>query len=583
MFNTDQKNYRTLRSIVKERTNPIVAWTGAGLSKPAGLPSWQELKDLLCTALQEKARYVPDPNDRKQIEIELRDIRIASDLWVAFWRLLERLGDTTYVSTIRAAFAQASSCEIPDNYKMLISMPISGIINLNIDRLATRAFSQQYPGKNIVEFSGKQCAEFTHLLKGGSPFIVNLHGIVEDRSSWVFNIGDLKWLYRQEGYIDFIKAVLCSKTVIYIGVNAQDIAVGGHIDSLKIKGIDFGAHFWITDRSDSNTDEWAEKNGLRLIHYKPDNDHQELREMFKDIHNFIPEDSPVGPVSPVLSTNYTKDLPLPEDLESMTDEDVRGILNAHAALILRTSEKQAYDDFERFCEKYDRYIYRSWYANTIPPYNIMLGYRLKEQIAEGAFGRVFEADDSGGQRVALKLLKYDVRHKPAMLQGFRRGVQSMRILDKHHVNGMIPYRNSSEIPAFAVMDFVDGPNLQVGVKSGFFDSWHDVLRIGRDLCAIIRSAHQLPERVLHRDIRPTNIMLRGYYTNPDDYEVVVLDFDLSWYRGASEDSVMDQSALNGFLAPEQIERTKGVSTRNATVDSFGLGMTLYFLRTHDEP
>jgi hypothetical protein len=78
-------------------------------------------------------------------------------------------------------------------------------------------------------------------------------------------------------------------------------------------------------------------------------------------------------------------------------------------------------------------------------------------------------------------------------------------------------------------------------------------------------------------------MLRGFHRNAVDYEVLVLDFDLSWHRGATELSVMAPQAVNGFLAPEQVNRDENVSTRHASVDSYGLGMTLYYLRCGQEP
>lgn len=159
----------------------------------------------------------------------------------------------------------------------------------------------------------------------------------------------------------------------------------------------------------------------------------------------------------------------------------------------------------------------------------------------------------------------------------------MRILSSHNVHGMVPYREASEIPAFVIMHFVQGPNLHQAVESQYVHEWSTVLRIAVDLANIIRRAHLLPERVLHRDIRPANIMLEGYYTEPSEWKLVVLDFDLSWHMGAKELSVIDPSTISGFLAPEQVERIPNTSTRNAAVDSFGLGMTLFYLRTGKQP
>lgn len=137
MFDTNQTNYKRLRSILKERTNPVVGWIGAGLSVPAGLPSWKDLKETLCSALDEKIGQIEPSTDKDKLAYSLKYIRSENNLWLAFQNLKESLGETSYVDTIRAAFTTSAHCEIPDNYLKLLSMPLTGIITLNIDRLAT--------------------------------------------------------------------------------------------------------------------------------------------------------------------------------------------------------------------------------------------------------------------------------------------------------------------------------------------------------------------------------------------------------------------------------------------------------------
>ena len=78
-------------------------------------------------------------------------------------------------------------------------------------------------------------------------------------------------------------------------------------------------------------------------------------------------------------------------------------------------------------------------------------------------------------------------------------------------------------------------------------------------------------------------MLKGYYTDPDNFEVVVLDFDLSWHQGAAERSVIYGATTTGYLAPEQLQNVHGVTTRHASVDSFGMGMTMFFLAAKRDP
>ena len=147
---------------------------------------------------------------------------------------------------------------------------------------------------------------------------------------------------------------------------------------------------------------------------------------------------------------------------------------------------------------------------------------------------------------------------------------------------MVAYREASEIPAFVVMDWVDGPTLSQALEARQIDDWHSILKIAIEMTSVIRRAHAIPERVLHRDLRPSNIMFDGFYSRPDDWRVVVLDFDLSWHTGAHEKSVV-YGTLTGYLAPEQMQVTPGVSTRHAAVDSFGAGMTLYYLISGTDP
>ncbi|HEO66250.1 MAG TPA: hypothetical protein ENI73_10345, partial [Spirochaetes bacterium] len=501
----------------------IVAWVGSGLSRPAGLPSWSELRDRLCDVLEGKERELDGNGEKKQIAVA-KVARQKKDLWAAFTILQRELGAATYCSTIREALVRAVKCPIPENYKLLWKLPLSGIFNLNLDRLATRAHGAVFPGRNVTEFNGKDAGQFAYILKGAAPFIVNLHGTAEDKASWVFTNDELKKLFRNQSYWKFVQACLIVKTILFIGISADDLAVRSHFEALKNEKIDFGEHYWLTDRTDKETDKWAEGAGVRIIAYHSGEDrHQEMEEFFEEIFRYTPEEQQTCPVTMSARIERPPALPDPDEIINEPEESIRRILNAHAADILEKHSEEAYGRYEEFCNKYDRAIYRAWYVTCDEPSNILLGYKLIEEIAEGAFGRVFKAKAPDGEEVAIKLLKQDIRRKPEMLQSFRRGVRSMGILSKHNVEGMILYRETSEIPTFVVMDLVDGPDLGRAVESGNLKDWTIIMRIAVDLAHIIRHAHLLPERVLHRDIRPSNIMLKNCFSDRDNFEVVVLD------------------------------------------------------------
>lgn len=216
MVNFEQPAYRNLRSIVRERTNRLVVWIGSGLSVPAGLPTWAELKQSLCTALLEKANTLDTP-ERMVTTNAVDQIRNMQDYWLAFQLLRKNLGPTTYREEIRRKFEPAETAKIPEAYGLVLGLPVSGMLTLNIDRLATRAFSIRFPGSALVEFSGKAVGNFVHVLKGSTPFLVNLHGICADESSWVFTRDELKDLLRVDSYRSFIEPVSAQEQLSSLG------------------------------------------------------------------------------------------------------------------------------------------------------------------------------------------------------------------------------------------------------------------------------------------------------------------------------------------------------------------------------
>lgn len=584
-FDKSQQSYVALRSIIAERTNGVVFWIGSGPSVEAGLPSWTGLKEELLESLEEKAQQL-NCDEGESLRRSVRLIRGEQINWRAFQLLWQKLGKATWRSRIRELLGPSASAGTPLMYEKIWSLRPHGILSLNLDRLVTRAHAQLNPGKALVtEFVGKRVAQYAHVLKNPHSFICHLHGQLDDTSSWILTSNDLTQQTRNAAYKHFIRTCLTAKTVVFIGIVADDQAVGGFVEQLSNLGIDVDSHYWITHRRDSSTDSWAEEQGIRLIRYNaPGENHSELIEMLDDLIAFVSRDSEVIlPINPVGFRQSEEEIPPKADLLRLDEEQIRHNLNSEAGRILGVSSPDSIDEYNRFSRKYAQAIYRAWYTSTECGSNKLLGHTLHSEAASGAFGKVYRATDSEGNEVAVKVLHEGIRQNADLFQAFRRGVRSMQILQKNQVEGMVPYRKTFEIPACVVMDWIDGPDLNQAVSSRLVHHWEVVLRIGSDIAEIVRRGHVLTERVLHRDIRPSNVMLRHFFTCKDDWDVVVLDFDLSWHRGALERSVVHGSTTFGYLAPEQIQDIRGVSTRHAAVDSFGIGMVLFFMMSGREP
>jgi len=264
---------------------------------------------------------------------------------------------------------------------------------------------------------------------------------------------------------------------------------------------------------------------------------------------------------------------------------VRVILNEEAKRIL-TSPKPLVErakEYDAFTSKYEEALHRAWFISTAAG-SELFDLQILQAVKKGAFGQVYEAIDTLGNRVAVKVLHGNVKDDPRMLTCFRRGVEAMRLLSEYRVEGIIPYLKAWEIPTCAVMDFVDGVNLQEAVERRQISGWHEILRISHKISEIIKSAHATPAGVLHRDLRPANIMLDSK-EDVSDRNVLVLDFDLCWHHDALDATSLhlNAEANNGYLSPEQLDPSRHHLTRKPLVDSFGLGMIFYFLIARKHP
>ena len=583
-FDTNQSAYVALRNIIAEHTSGVVFWTGSGLSVEAGLPTWAELRAELTTALINISEQLDEAGRGGFEQLTLR-IQDEPDHWRAFTMLRQHLGETTWRATVRESLRISESIAPPSLYSDIWRISPHGLLTLNLDRLATRSYTQTHPGRGLTEFVGNQAATRSYVLSSQQPFVCQMHGNIEDHSTWILTSNSLSHQLSDQRYQHFIKSCLSTKTIVLVGITADDIAVGGFLDQLASLEIDVGPHYWFTTRRDLRTNQWAEERGIRLIRYDAvDGDHSELKQAFEDIVEYISVDDPsdLSPIFPLGVKQSETPLLDPSDLLRTETEKLRETLNQAAIQILSSQSPDALEEYKKFCRKYDQAIYQAWYTRAEEGKNVLLGHVLRDEVASGAFGTVYRATDTAGNNVAVKVLHENMRRSEDLLNAFRRGVRSMEILSANDVQGMVPYRKAFEIPAFVVMDWIDGPDLKEAVESAQVRDWDLILRIGSEIADIVRKGHRLPERVLHRDIRPSNVMLRDFYADSYEWEVVVLDFDLSWHKGAMEQSVT-HGAVFGYLAPEQIQNISNVSTRHTAVDSFGLGMVLYYMLTGNDP
>ena len=125
------------------------------------------------------------------------------------------------------------------------------------------------------------------------------------------------------------------------------------------------------------------------------------------------------------------------------------------------------------------------------------------------------------------------------------------------------YRN--EQMRCVLREYVPGETLSRLAKEQTFTE-EDVIRIGVQLCDQLRSLHSTEPPVIHRDIKPQNVIIRP------DGAAVLIDFGIARVR-TEKDTDTVAFGTQGFAPPEQY----GFSQTDARSDIYSLGMLLYWL------
>ena len=286
-----QADFDALRVEFSERSRPLVFWTGAGLSVPA-VSSWAGLRDDLLTFLRDRARTL-NATDQKAQLAEHAQIRSTADIWLQFERLEKALGREPFVQRIKEALAPSEKSLVPAVHSKLWELAPSGIVTLNLDLFTQRA-ATSHPAHSvpIAIYPGK-FAEHLNVLRERRPFIAYPHGHLDSPNVWTFTKSELDRRLSDTRYIEWINLLFRASTVIFVGVTADDIAIGSPIERISTHRIPITGHFWLTARDDVEADRWAGAHGTRVVRYEnKSGNHLELLHLLHGLSSPVRQEDP---------------------------------------------------------------------------------------------------------------------------------------------------------------------------------------------------------------------------------------------------------------------------------------------------
>ncbi len=207
-------------------------------------------------------------------------------------------------------------------------------------------------------------------------------------------------------------------------------------------------------------------------------------------------------------------------------------------------------------------------------------YRIDRQLATGGFGIVYLGTVlSSKQRIAVKeMIEADEKEAAIRRTFFRREAEILRFLQSSPIVPRLYELIEADKSAYLVMEFIPGQNLlEILEKPGGRPfAVAQVARWGAKICEVLAHMHRQNPPVVHRDLKPDNIML-----SPDGITIRLIDFGTARALGktSKERSVPKTKVFTeGYAPPEQV-----IGKPEPRSDLFALAGTLYHLATGKAP
>ncbi|OGI07901.1 MAG: hypothetical protein A3I68_02395 [Candidatus Melainabacteria bacterium RIFCSPLOWO2_02_FULL_35_15] len=212
-------------------------------------------------------------------------------------------------------------------------------------------------------------------------------------------------------------------------------------------------------------------------------------------------------------------------------------------------------------------------------------YTIIERVGIGGVGEVYKAKNNDtGEFAAVKVVSLENRHNPVVVARFLKEIEItnrlqhpgiIRIIDLEKTDG----KNDQEHPpCFLVMPYIEGGSLEQELKKNHKINPIDVVKIAIGISDALDHAHRQRPSILHRDIKPGNIML------DDKGNPILVDFNIGSIEDASTINPTGQELPKTYhyMSPEQA-RGIGKEQLPPATDLFSLGSTMFHLVTGEYP
>lgn len=198
-------------------------------------------------------------------------------------------------------------------------------------------------------------------------------------------------------------------------------------------------------------------------------------------------------------------------------------------------------------------------------------YEFKELIGIGGMANVYRAYDIVEQKdVAIKVLKEEFLGNEEFVKRFRNESKAVASLSHPNIVRIFDVNFGDRIQ-YIVMELIDGITLKEFIEKSHALDWKDTVHFTIQILRALQHAHD--KGIVHRDIKPQNIMLL------QDGTIKVMDFGIA--RFARDEKRSQDKAIGSvhYISPEQA--SGGIT--DAKSDLYSVGVMMYEMLTGKLP
>ncbi|AUQ58892.1 Serine/threonine-protein kinase PknL [Phaeobacter inhibens] len=601
-YDHTQANLNTLCKRYAEASKRTVFFVGAGGSSEVGIPTWGRLAEKLFQQIDEVTPASAMDGKLLAVFHEFEASLNSGDYWKLF-ELAEKHWHQVYEDFLAAEFSDEvlENCDIPRSYiKMWKMRNVGQIATLNIDGLLRRAYDSAFgtSGAKIFEFPGTSVIDSKSYVARNFPVLLHLHGVYTSRSTWVMNKSERDRLFNsfdRGDYRAFVRNIFENYNIVFVGVNIMDGAISPIIEEISNAKL-LQDHYWITPEISPDAYKWAQSVGVRVINYSPETGEKGKKvhtpvicSILDDIEAYQSHDEKV--VLPQRERPNFTSLPKSADLLQQIALCPLDAARSLDGLFEAIGQDHGFDgkQMSGLIREFEVPLELCSILGSTEPYNSIGSATITAKVSASNSSNVWLAlQDDGKTACAVKALSGQALKDDIERSSFRRGVESLYLLNRENRKVAPTYLFHTNVPMAVAMEFVEGASLadhMTSAKKLVQESWLEVcLGIGKSLLA----CHKSEGGVLHRDLKPQNIIFEGAYEGCEavdlqEANVRFINFDMSWHKLSAGNTKSISADDIGYYAPEQRNLANADSPRTAKTDVYMFGMTILFILSGISP